>query len=44
MLNEQVVGCFYLRAAISDCLLFGFIRATETLGKGKIETANSKLQ
>jgi hypothetical protein len=25
--------CFYLRAAISDCLLIGFIRATETLKK-----------
>jgi hypothetical protein len=24
---------FYLRAAISDCLLIGFIRATETLRK-----------
>jgi hypothetical protein len=26
-------GHFYLRAAISDCLLIGFIRATETLRK-----------
>ncbi len=24
---------FYLRAAISDCLLIGFIRGTETLRK-----------
>jgi hypothetical protein len=32
----QITACiqrFYLRAAISDCLLIGFIRATETLRK-----------
>ena len=32
----QITACiprFYLRAAISDCLLIGFIRATETLKK-----------
>ncbi len=27
------IAYFYLRAAISDCLLIGFIRATETLRK-----------
>jgi hypothetical protein len=31
--GEAVRNCFYLRAAISDCLLIGFIRATETLRK-----------
>ena len=28
-----VDSCFYLRSVISDCLLIGFIRATETLKK-----------
>jgi hypothetical protein len=31
--RDTDVYCFYLRAAISDCLLIGFIRATETLRK-----------
>jgi hypothetical protein len=29
----RVTNNFYLRAVISDCLLIGFIRATETLRK-----------
>jgi hypothetical protein len=29
----QSGGYFYLRAVISDCLLIGFIRSTETLKK-----------
>jgi hypothetical protein len=31
--TDKVIVRFYLRAAISDCLLIGFIRATETLRK-----------
>jgi hypothetical protein len=31
--DQHCLVDFYLRAAISDCLLIGFIRATETLRK-----------
>jgi len=34
---------FCFPAAISDCLLIGFIRATETVTKN-LETTNSRLQ
>ena len=33
LLITSCIQRFYLRAAISDCLLIGFIRATETLRK-----------
>jgi hypothetical protein len=37
---SEFLHCFYLRAAISDCLLIGFIRAEPILAR-RIETLNT---